>query len=676
LYWTAAMTVGWSLDDAMRTYFPYFDSANVLIFLHAFVFSTIWNMFLFDYFSKPSTIEALKEPDEPAVKPEKKSGDGEIKTQKTGRRAFGAVSIISMLKNLPEFVSSLFFKVSSHSYLNWHFVKFSALSKAVKEFGAASVDEQGRIYTNIYVLEKMPESGKGWNLKNTGVKINGSPLWASTRAGALVMFADGAEPGEIEAELNALVTDETRLRGSARISARLKNMLAAVKSPVLRQADISSMGFKPGIIIDHNRPAKAVTYDRQGSLVVSSDYFEGAASGVSGAIEVKLSELMTIRNAESVAMPQNIYINMDNIFSIKEFTANLEAFNAAGNGQMIVSPEIFSGLSDYEVRRIAGLARKSGVSLCVDLKDNGSRSAYYKEMGFDGYKLASGNETVIYNFTGGAEIRADSISGYSDADSLINKIRNSAEPCKILNLSEMQTLIKGADRDISDRIALTEVLKTAVLSFYNSNIMSREFVRDVAYAWDRDKLPVLTQDAGSLVKSLYGGDRDAALTAMGILGASHPVNAYLEKIKSDISGTLQEKELNKIQEAFLFAIAEKMLAKEKLLNAGAVNGLSDRNLEITLGRSLMTQKAYNTEAAGLEVTADNFMEQNNVNTEEFYARLNDKINQLGMRESEPRAINTTIELITQLAERKASKMREEREDILNAQSIKKVLLAA
>jgi hypothetical protein len=57
LYWTIAMSIGWALDDFLNIYFPFFQVSNILILLHAFVFSTIWNMYIYDYFAKTENVE-------------------------------------------------------------------------------------------------------------------------------------------------------------------------------------------------------------------------------------------------------------------------------------------------------------------------------------------------------------------------------------------------------------------------------------------------------------------------------------------------------------------------------------------------------------------------------------------------------------------------------------------
>ena len=48
-----------------------------------------------------------------------------------------------------------------------------------------------------------------------------------------------------------------------------------------------------------------------------------------------------------------------------------------------------------------------------------------------------------------------------------------------------------ASLQIIDRVALTELLKTTILSLYNANTLSNKYVGDVGHAWDREKFALV-----------------------------------------------------------------------------------------------------------------------------------------------------------------------------------------
>ena len=59
-------------------------------------------------------------------------------------------------------------------------------------------------------------------------------------------------------------------------------------------------------------------------------------------------------------------------------------------------------------------------------------------------------------------MEAEVIGGYENAETLRNKLSGSHAICKILNLSDLKGLLKGGERSIIDRVALTELLKTTI----------------------------------------------------------------------------------------------------------------------------------------------------------------------------------------------------------------------
>ncbi len=224
-------------------------------------------------------------------------------------------------------------------------------------------------------------------------------------------------------------------------------------------------------------------------------------------------------------------------------------------------------------------------------------------------------------------------------------------------------------------MALTEILKTTILSLYNPGAVSNEYVSEVGYAWDRDKLPNSLADTDTLVSAIKGGTVVQIVSAMGIEGAPHPVNTYLEKLSSEVKGTENEPKLDALKRSFLTAIAGKMLAKAKLNAAGKVNGLADRELEVVLGRKLMQQKMEGMEGKGTLITPEQFIEQNDVNAAVFYGRLNIKVKELCAAKA-PQAVNTIIDLIPRLGEPKELHKMNRNEKIFNVRSMDEILTAA
>ncbi|MCB4792148.1 MAG: hypothetical protein LHV68_09695, partial [Elusimicrobia bacterium] len=351
-------------------------------------------------------------------------------------------------------------------------VHTTELREAIDEFGAASVDENGNVHTNVYLMDKLPDDPDKWGLKPT-IMVDGERVWASVREGALVLFAEGQDLSQVAGTISETVSPKGRLSGSKRLSRQLKSLFGKLN------VELKDSVFKPGITIDHSsevlydeqgkKVLPKVYYNEQGNMVVHVEWFREKQGAInSKSIASVLGDMMTIRNAESVAMPQNIYINLNGLTNKKELISNLEVFNKAGNGQMIIDAKIFEdlGLNETQIHGIAVLARKNGVKVCVDLtgksKEQGFsekvEAAKYMKLGFSGYALSVGKEMSIHDYISAeAWMKAEVISGYENSEQLKAKLSSSQGGCKILNLSDLEGLLKGGERSIIARLTITSL---------------------------------------------------------------------------------------------------------------------------------------------------------------------------------------------------------------------------
>jgi hypothetical protein len=554
-------------------------------------------------------------------------------------------------------------------FLDYHYINSAGLVEAEKNFHAAVMDENGNVHTNIYIMDRMPQDPDTWDLRATGIMIDGKQVWASTKAGALVLFAEVENTGLIAQTLSEAVTDRGNIKGSRKVNGRLQGFFKDLN------VGFELEGFKPGITIDHTSNGRKISYNEQGNMVVTSDMFWNSNGSLDDtAISAKLGELMTIRHAESVAMPQNIYINFDGLMNMKD----LEAFNKAGNRQGIVDPVNFSGLSKERIRAIAELARKSGVKICINLSSLKGQSSgfrakidYYRDLGFAGY--FDGDK--IYDFiSADTGIKAEVLTGYETPEQLKNKIMLSRVACKILNLSDLRSLL--GERSIIDRVALTEILKTTILSLYNANTLSNEYVKNVAYAWDRDRLPSLTDDV-VLANAVTSKNIDNIISAMGLKGVPHSINTYLEKIGMEVKGTDMAQESDQLKNAFLSAIVERMLAKAELDKQKIPEGLADTKLEILLGEAILKDKMSLAHADPI-VTKDEIESKcsaNGANAVQFYGALRVEMMKL-LEDGRPEALSAIIDIIPRLGEAKFNVMQEKQPAALDVKSMTKLLEAA
>jgi hypothetical protein len=248
------------------------------------------------------------------------------------------------------------------------------------------------------------------------------------------------------------------------------------------------------------------------------------------------------------------------------------------------------------------------------------------------------------------------------------------EVCKILNLSDLKGLLKGGQRDIVDRVALTEILKTMILSLYNPNMLSETYVRDVGHAWDTNKLPGLPPSPDLLISAVNAGSLEQIELAMGVSGQSNAVNTYLEKLRSETVGTENEGKLEGLQKEFLKAITVKMLAKHALAKHPA--GLADSRLEILLGQAIF-KNGGSAQRVKPVITKEQFEEKYNAgqtSAEEVYFSFTVEMFQL-WADGTPEAVSAVMELIPLLAEPRIVVKNEKKEAILDPSSVSALLKA-
>jgi GNAT superfamily N-acetyltransferase len=555
--------------------------------------------------------------------------------------------------------------------LDWHYLESGDLAEAIDTFGTVIEDSNGDMHAGMYILGRRTAAMDAWEWEPTGIRVDENMVWASTKAGAVVLYADNVQPERIAAAVNGELLMKGRLAGSRKGVERFKTLIGAVAG---NRIDLEGTAFKAGIVVDHRTQDKKRAYSASGNPVVPAGYFAADGRPEQETIAARYGELMHERHADAVAMAQSFFVRLDGIRSIEEFKANLDAFLLTGNMQMIAFPEDFAGVSDRVLREITGLAASSGVKIYIEPEDTEPATlASYQGKGFAGYALTGDGTVTVYDYLSNtAGIEADTIQGYTDPAGLNDKLQASRRPYKVLNLSELKNLMEGGQRDILDRVALTEMLKTTILSFYNGPTLTPEYVQRAGEAWDRDRLPPLSDDLTALKKAAISGKPDELIAAMGIKDIEHPVKRYLDKLDVEDRDTAVQ-----LQQAYLTAITGRMLARAVLDAAEKRQGLADPELEIILGRKLVQQLRQNTADAGID---ESFLQvekaKDSDTTVKFYERLKDTVRALNSRTNDPKAINTIIQLIPLHAEQRMSIRIEQPQTNFDTKAINKLLSAA
>ena len=390
-----------------------------------------------------------------------------------------------------------------------------------------------------------------------------------------------------------------------------------------------------------------------------------------------LGSLMEIKNAEAMQMSMNNFINLRGITNIKEFKNKLEAFNKTGNGLMIVNPEVFKGIKPQQVKDIMTASGKCGVKLYADLREEQYKNTSVEELmrqGFSGYVREINNKMVIYDFVISKDgVIAEEVSGYGNLEQFKAKMKVTVVPNRILNLDELEGLLRGGERSIIDRVTVEELLKTTALSLFKGEV-NEVYARGVGYKISRDKLPEISTTFYNAVSGFKKMSSNDILKAMGLENTINPVSVYYSKLAGDVS---DKAKLEQVRKEFLQAVIERMLAKDSLArleNSPKPEGLEETDLEELLGKAILEQKSNGYEATGPSTQAEQFMaDNNNLAADKFFAKLKEKIMDLNSEHS-PQAINSMIKLI-EYAEPKFIKRTEKQRMTFNPKLIDAVLVA-
>jgi hypothetical protein len=445
--------------------------------------------------------------------------------------------------------------------------------------------------------------------------------------------------------------------------------------------------FGSGVTVDHFKTGNKMAYNDTGSLVVSRDFFEKNGTLDENTISIKTGDAMVIRNGESWAMGEAILTNLDDVENINDFKKSLKATTKIGNGLMVVKPSVLDAIGKKKTTAIAKLVRTSGAELYLNLLDFSlselnSKKDFYKDTGVSGYiYTGSDGGLKLYDYASQTEKDVDAIRNYGNMEDLSNGIRRSKATFKMLFSSDLRKLLKGGLRDVDERGSLIEVLKSTLLSLYDPQELTTDFVQNVAFGWNWEKLPQLAPEKyKEVINAIENKEAlQDILAKMGLGdGVSHSIKTYIEdKLTGDVKGTPKEVQLDQLQRDFVKGIIKNMLVKEKLIAAHKVNGLTDVELTRILGNKLYEQIEKNTIGAGVLMTSQEFIERverENVKTTapEFFAKLSTAVRNLSA-DPGPKAINTIIELVL-VADSKPRLIEQKKPaEVLNMNAIDQIL---
>jgi len=551
----------------------------------------------------------------------------------------------------------------SNVLVDYHYLSPADIDDTIRSFNAATADATGKLHLNIFVTNEKTAEMKNWDWKPVGINV-----WASTTPGALVVFADNVDLQSIAGAVNDTITDKSGIRAGNRVTARVKSFYKSLG------VDMGSKEFKEGITVDWTTDDNNITRTSGGALKVGGKYFTDAGGEIDEIrLPAMLGDIMAAQNADGVVMAQcnSLHLDIDvntGRENIKDkIIENIRTFEKTGNNRLIIDEALVAMLGTETSQSIAELAKNSNIKICINLlQENPAGSDRYVKMGFKEYCRSKGKAFIIHCLDGTSEV-SDIISGYgNDAPLLRQLYHESSNINKTLKLSELTALLRGGERDITEAIGITGMFRTSILQLYNPAVIDAACVRKAAHAMPAENLRLTETATDKLINAAAAGD--STLTSAVRDANIGCISLYMEKIAHELKSAGRENETASLQTEFAKAAVARILAVGRLEGAE----LADHELEIILGGKLFEQKLASAEPAGVSITADDFVRRNDVPALAFYGRLNAAIEGLCAR-PEHVAINTAIELIIKLAERKAPKGPLKKQKLLNTHEVTKLL---
>lgn len=577
------------------------------------------------------------------------------------RSGVNFLAAVYFIKNIPKRFFNFFagfFSPSAqrHVLVNYHFIKQSGIVSAVEEFGgAASLTPEGYVNLFVYVINERPQNYADMGFKNTGVSINGNPLWASVSKGAVIIYAEGASRESISAELasNRKINELIKQSAGRAVKTNLKNISVE------------------WIEVDHLETGKAVTYSENGNVKAGYALFKQMLER--GEMPEFSAALRKVKNIDGFTLAQGILHNLDDITEAEDFLDYLKQHRKIGNGQIIINPELAGKIIEKTgTARFAAFlnaAAKDGVQVFL-LSDSKKMPAAFKEAGFSGhlYIDAKTKKAQLYNYALATASQVSIIENISSPEALESEIKKAGENV-LLNNSQLKNIINSQKSGIAIGRIIELLSSFKILKMFTPEKMTEDFALKAARNFEISDMPELSPEKIDAIIKLYSaGDFKGIIHSLNF-AASHPVSVYIMKLESQ-TGDI------KVYNAFVSGITEKILAAGSLRKVHKPYGLENHSYEIILGRALVLQALENSKGKGISVDHNTLGSTMKEAEEKLYETLQNLMPK-AFEDKDPQALNAIAELIPEIAEERRKKLtKDEIKPDMDMKSYENILFAA
>lgn len=556
-------------------------------------------------------------------------------------------------------ITGLMVNVTTHTVIDYFYLKSSGLQEAVRLYGSAKVNfsETGELNTSdseksvpMFVINDKPSDFQDFDFKPISVKFKSSDGkdvkgWLGRYKGAPVLFVNGAGYEDI---VNNFRQTRQFTDSNKKISANV---------------DI--------IEIDLNNPDSGIKYSKSGNPLTGLN-----ALKTNNVIDIqKEISLLNNKKVEAITINQNIAVfiddNVNNIVSYDDLLSSIELY--VKNDNLGTDSKIL--FTDKYLDRIIQLIREN-VSKDAKSKEEIEKltTEKFKQI-IQEAKNKNKDISAVFEQSETSEFNKYfkyGIFSYVSNGKYFDSVAGTGVNAKIITNFDQVQGFDGSISIIKVSLFKDEISKSSgIFTFLNSamNIKemlekrSIEFVRQTANNFDFNQIPEIPDNIIIDIVKSKETDKYGALSKY--INAASSIAMYYDGLKN-----IDEKEV------FINTILERMLAVNLLRQQEAYEGLKDHRLEEILAKAL-TAKYTNNIDSSLRYQ-DFFSVDDSMTAYEVEQKLLERVAFLSdeaFNKNSPQAINEIIEILPLYADRN-TELRTSKVELMNVQNVRGILSAA
>lgn len=459
-----------------------------------------------------------------------------------------------------------------------------------------SVNDDGTVSQNIFIVNEKMTSAELENFSNTGISVDGQTVWFSKSAVfGIVYYAEGVAPEKISTAVQNKKLEKTVSKALKAGKIFLGDSLSA------DYLEVDAVSGKTGIGED------PVT----GNVRL---YIGGDARLLSYSA-ADFNKVRDIRDAQGWQRARSVLVFLDKARTAAGFENYLKILGNAGNGNIIITEDLALELiKEGKLGAVIGQLRKDGISIMIAPRETGSQLTQNQINLFDGkFDAFAGVIESAAAGEGRTRFEADIITEGLAIEESFRKSGNNI----VIFESAIEEYVQS-DRAGLGRF-LEDITSSKILKYFASAGISAETAKETARNFSIEAVmrdfPLITQRD---VEEMYAALREGR-SAREIFALNEHVNVnsgarlYLDKIDARVQ---DKTEAETVRQAYMEGLLEKFAACVEFKNAARKSGFKNKNTERLAGilasfKYLPSSAEFSeSEAAAIKERAENMTAKN------------------------------------------------------------------